>query len=52
MAFSLHSMLLKNSIASPEDRAEADVTARLLNDNGSVKNLGQVACSSGSDRPG
>ncbi len=33
MAFSLHSMLLKNPIASPEDRAEADVTARLLNDN-------------------
>ncbi len=33
MAFSLHSMLLKNPITSPEDRAEADATARLLNDN-------------------
>ncbi len=33
MAFSLYSMLLKNPIASPEHRAEADVAAPLLNDN-------------------
>ena len=31
--FSLHSRLLKNPIASPEDRVDADVAARLLNDN-------------------